>query len=349
MLKTMKPSVKNILVVYNLDMTWPDADRQYAIDLVRQMTAGFCGLGYHVESVPVRHNLKALDAYDPREWLVFNWCEGYEGLPWSDAMVAEELEARQFVFTGADARAIELSQDKWRVKNLLRDADLPTPEGRLITVDTIDTWTLFPAIVKPVAQHGSFGITRRSVVQHPDQLKRQVRWIRRAFGEEALVEQFIDGREFQVSVWGNGRLEVLPPVELDFSYYKNSLDRFYTFEAKFNPSSAAFDAIKWIYPSPNDPELRAKIEATAKAAYRALRCRDYARIDMRLLNDTPLVLDVNPNPDLDPTSLMPMSAEAAGLDYKTMAARIVELAAARMRRSRVRRLRKSSAPAPVMS
>jgi len=341
MLKTAKPSVKNILLVYNIDMSWPLADREYAMEVATQMLTGFMRYGYHAESVAVRQDLKALDAYDPREWLVFNWCEGYEGLPWSDAMIAAELEARKFFFTGAGSEVLEISQNKWRVKQMLRDAGVPTPAGALVNLDNCLEWNTFPAIVKPVAQHGSFGITRQSVVRNADQLKRQARWIRKKFREDAIVEQFIDGREFQVTVWGNHRLEVLPPVELDFSSYKNALNRLYTYEAKFKPDSAAWDAIKWIYPAPSEPALRAEIEAAAKAAYRALECRDYARIDLRLLNGAPFVLDVNPNPDLDPRSIVPMSAEAAGLDYNAMAVRIAEFAAARMRRQQRRRVRKN--------
>lgn len=345
MLKNAKPPMKKVLLVYNIDMNWPATDREYAIELASRIVAGFCRFGYHAESLAVRQDLKALDAYDPREWLVFNWCEGYEGLPWSDAMVAEELEAREFVFTGSSSQALEKSQNKWRVKNILREAGIPTPDGRLLNASSASAWSFFPALVKPVAQHGSFGITRKSVVKNPRQLARQVLWIHKEFGEEALVEPFIDGREFQVTVWGNGKLQALPPVELDFSTYKNSLDRLYTYEAKFDPFSAAFDAIKWISPSPTDPSLRAEIEAAAKAAFRALDCRDYARIDIRLANGTPLVLDVNPNPDLEPTSLMPMSAEVAGLSYHAMAVKILEFAAARMQRQRGKRLRRTAAVA----
>lgn len=346
MLKTEKQSVKKILLVYNIDMSWPEADREYAMGLATKMLSGFISCGYHAESVVVRQDLKALDAYDPSEWLVFNWCEGYEGLPWSDAMIAEELEARNFVFTGAGSEVLEISQNKWRVKQIMKEEGVPTPDGAHVNLENCGEWKIFPAIVKPVEQHGSFGITYKSVVRNTDQLKRQVRWIRKKFGEDAIAEQFIDGREFQVTVWGNSRLEVLPPIELDFSSFKNSLNRLYTYEAKFNPNSPAWDAIKWIYPSPNDPALRAEIESAAKAAYRALECRDYARIDLRLHNGSPLVLDVNPNPDLDPTSMVPMSAEAAGIDYKAMAVKIAEFAAARMRRQHVRRVRKDS---PVAS
>jgi D-alanine-D-alanine ligase len=347
MIKTIKPPVDKILLVYNIDMTWPLADREYAEQLVTEMVAGFCRYGYHAEAVAIRHNLKALDAYDPREWLVFNWCEGFEGLPWSDAMVAEELEARKFFFTGASSQVLEILQNKWRVKNILREAGIPTPEGALVNIEDCNGWSSFPAIVKPVAQHGSFGITRRSVVKNTNELKRQVRWIRKKFGEDAVVEHFIDGREFQVTVWGNIRLQVLPAVELDFSAFQNSLNRLYTFEAKFNPNSAAWDAIKWIYPSPDDPALRAEIETIAKTSFRALDCRDYARIDMRLFDGKPLVLDVNPNPDLDPTSMMPMAAEAAGLDYTAMTLKIIEFAASRMRRQRLRRARRSSQVAAI--
>jgi D-alanine-D-alanine ligase len=303
------------------------------MQLIERMLAGFQRFGFIVRPVAVRHDLSVLDLYDPRQWLVFNWCEGFEGRPWSDALIAKGLEVRRFTFTGADSKTLAIAQDKWQVKKILQAAGVPTPTGIVLDENMpVEEWKEFPALVKPVNQHGSFGVTRDSVVESKRDLIRQVRWVKKTFDCLALVEPFLNDREFQVAVWGNRKLQTLPPMELDYSAFTELGDRLYTFESKFNPNSPGWSGIKWHCPAPTDERLREELERVAIEAYRALRCRDYARIDIRLHKKKPMVLDINANPDLDPASVFPAAAETIGLDYAAMAVRIVELALMRMRR-----------------
>ncbi|MDZ7343378.1 MAG: hypothetical protein ONA90_02565, partial [candidate division KSB1 bacterium] len=112
---------------------------------------------------------------------------------------------------------------------------------------------------------------------------------------------------------------------------------FYTYECKFIRNSRGMMGIDWHCPAPENLELRAKLETIAISAYRAFGCRDYARMDFRLWNGQPTLLDVNTNPDLHPESVFPMAAEALGFDYAAMAGRLVELAMPRFKRKRTSR------------
>jgi D-alanine-D-alanine ligase len=163
-------------------------------------------------------------------------------------------------------------------------------------------------------------------------LARQIEWVKKNFACASLVEPFINDREFQVAVWGNHKLQALPPMELDYSEFTALSDRLYTFDSKFNPDSPGWAGIKWHCPAPIGENLREELERVAISAFRAVRCRDYARFDIRLFKNQPMILDVNPNPDLDPTSVLPAAAEKVGIDYASLALGILKLAAARMRR-----------------
>jgi len=333
---------QKIILLYNMDSGWPRADQKEVRKLAEKMLNGLLRHGYEVEPIEIYKSLEALDGYDPLEWLVFNWCEGFEAMPWSDHLVAKELEARGFAFTGSGSRTLKKNLDKWRVKHALRAARVPTPPSRVMSSEIeTDEWEFFPAIVKPVEQHSSIGITCHSVVDNRAALARQIRAVYGEFGQASLVEAFVDGREFHVAVWGNRKVEALPPVELDFSAFSNARERIYTYECKFVRGSHGMMSIDWYCPSPKNTKLRAKIEAAAAAAYRAFGCRDYARMDVRLWNGRPMVVDLNTNPDLHPESVFPMAAEALGLKYGEMAARLVELAMPRLKRKRT--LQKSRA------
>ena len=324
---------RQIILLYNIDTNWPESDRKYIQQLAERMQAGIQSYGFTVHPMVVQRDLSVLDRYDPRQWLVFNWCEGFEGMPWSDALVARNLEVRGFTFTGADSRTLTIAQDKWRVKRILLNAGVPTPAGIMIDKGTAAAdWTLFPALVKPVNQHGSFGVTKDSVVKSPAELQHQVDWVQKTFGSASLVEPFLNDREFQVAVWGNHKLQALPPMELDYSEFTELSDRLYTFDSKFNPSSPGWFGIKWHCPAPVEENLREELSRVAMAAFRAVRCRDYARFDLRLFNGKPMILDVNPNPDLDPASVFPAAAETIGINYGSLALRILHLASRRLRR-----------------
>ena len=149
------------------------------------------------------------------------------------------------------------------------------------------------------------------------------------FQQPALVEEFIDGREFHISVLGNGKLHTLPPAEMDFSAFENVKDRLCTFESKFDPQSTSYNMIELHLPAILTQDEQHQIEAVALAAYRLVGCRDYARLDLRLRDGIFYVLDVNPNADFSPDTSLAMSAELSGLSYGQLGSLLVNLAAGR--------------------
>ncbi|MCC6192624.1 MAG: hypothetical protein IT318_26680 [Anaerolineales bacterium] len=327
--RRLKP---HVIVLYNENPAWPQADKDWAQETVTMMVEGLREQGYVFEAVQFYDDLSALDAFDPGEWLVWNWGEELAGQPWSEARVADDLERRGFTFTGATAAVFRATQNRMRVKQRLQAAGLPTLPAQVLThPDQASAWKLYPAIVKGANQHASYGIDRESVAETPIQLAQRAAYLRQAFDDDALVEPFLDTREFHVAVWGNRAPEALAPLEYDYSGFADLRDRLYTYEWKFDRGSRGFNEIKMPCPAPVDrPDWQARLQEIAVQAYTLFGLRDYGRLDMRMLGDEPQILDVNPNPDLDVTSVLPAGARALGLSYGQMIDRILGFAAERL-------------------
>src|SRR3989338_2054884 len=293
------PRKPKVLVCYDYGSYWDELDTKYLNEYLGMMRQGLTEEGYTFEFLPFYDDLSTLDRYDPREWLIFNWGEMWAGQEWSEARICEEYERRGFAYTGATSEMLRLSQNRRAVKERLLAHGLPTLPFRIFR-DPAESaaWTEYPAIVKGANQHASNGISGQSVVHNPQELVRQVQHLRAEFGDDSLVEPFLDAREFQVAVWGNRpeEIEVLPPVEFDYSPFADVHDRLYTNEWKFNRESRGNKEIAMPCPAPADrPDWRAKLEAVARQAYPLMGLRDYGRFDMRMRGDEPMILDVNAN------------------------------------------------------
>jgi D-alanine-D-alanine ligase len=344
----MKPKV---ILLYNHDTTLSPDDLRAAAEDRRKAMCALTNFGYHVLDVQVYHSVtEALQPFhfDPREWLVFNWCEGYVDRPWDYGDVTDELDRLGFVYTGADTWSHCVSLDKARVQAEMIEHGVPIPRGRILRDPSASDWSIFPAIVKPTNQHGSFGIDRNAIVLDEPQLRQRAGYIFETFKAPALVEEFIEGRELQVTVWGNSRVEVLPEVEVVFDQRRDWRERIFTYEIKFAADGLDKNNVGFVCPAMLTVQARRAIEQVCRQAYRALRCRGYARIDLRLKNDRPYVLDVNPNPDINSESLLVIAASVVGLSYDDVIARITEFAVERWRAAQqaagVKRSRKHGQP-----
>jgi len=320
-----------VILLYNIDPHWTQAEKEEVIGLSAQLGYALIDVGYPIVFVPIADDDIAthLHYFDPSEHIIFNWCEGLPGLEHSEWLVAKRLEMLGFTFTGADSDTLALAQDKFRVKVLLDQAGIPTPAWRIYHEAEPCAWDRFPAIVKPMNEHCSAGITPDSVVLNPDDLENRVVFILDTYNQPAMVEDFIDGREFHVSVWGNEKLTVLPAAEMDFSFFTDIKDRLCTYDSKFIPGSDHYEKIETLLPAPLSDEETLALEKVCCDAYRALGCRDYARMDIRLRDNVFYVLDVNPNADISSEASMACAAEVAGVTYGQMGSLFVRLAASR--------------------
>ena len=320
-----------VILLYNLDLSWPQADTHEIMNLVQNLATGLSKVGHSTQTICLEDDRleKALAGCDPARHIIFNWCEEVPGIPRSSALVARKLEELGFVFTGADSHALQLSQDKPAVKERLSQEHVSTPDWQVYAGAGSRDWDCFPAIVKPAFEHYSCGITHEAVVHTRQELSQRVAQVAETFRQPVLVEDFIDGREFHVSVVGDGKLQVFPIAEMDFSAIREDSGRLCTYDSKFNPASSDYQMIQLRLPAVLSIEEKLTLEETAIAAYRATRCRDYARLDIRLRNGTFYVLDVNPNADISPDTSLALSAQLAGYSHAQFGSLLVNLAAHR--------------------
>jgi D-alanine-D-alanine ligase len=321
----------SVLLLHYIDPQWPADEIITSLDEVRQLHAALIENGHPVTPVCLENTDLAsrLSQYHPDEYLIFNWCEELPSIPHSSALVAQILEDLGFTFTGADSQSLSFSQDKRLVKERLDRHQLPTPQWQVCLSNDVNGWDCFPAIVKPAFEHSSYGITRDAVVQSPEELAERVHYIVNTFGQPTIVEEFIDGPEFHVTVLGNGAVQALPPVEIDFSVFSDVKDRLCTYESKFDPQSVSYKLVEPRLPAHLTEHEHIILKDIAEAAYRVTGCRDYARLDIRMRDSLFYILDVNPNANNGPDTSMALAAEAVGLSYGRFSSLIVNLAARR--------------------
>ncbi len=273
--------------------------------------------------VSVRKTLSSIKAD-----VVFNLFEGFAGLPRTEAEVAEYLEEFGLRFTGSPASALLLALDKAAAARELRRHGIRTADHQLLDGDNIEGFRLkFPCIVKPRADDASHGLSENSVVFDTGALISEVKaTVERYDGAPALVEELLPGREFNVTVFGATRPEILPLSEIIYTL-PEGLPKILTFAAKWEPQSSYFQNTNVKCPAQVTPELAAELRTTALAAFKAMGCRGYARVDIRLNSaGQPVVMEINANPDLSPDAGTVRQAKRFGLSYKGMVARIIEFA-----------------------
>lgn len=276
------------------------------------------------------------------EPVVFNLVEGFWSNTGQANLVPTVIASFDKACTGNDAQGLLLSLDKWQSKTLLAAVGLPTPKGLIVPPgQPIPARELFegPYIVKPVQTDASEGIDKTSIVRRPGKaLQDAVRRIHDRMAQPAMIEQYIEGRELNISViCRKGDLEVLPLAEIDFSAFEAGRPRIVGYEAKWLEDSFEFHHTPRIIPAPLSKRLTQQVRDLAMAACRALRCFEYCRVDFRLDGDNrPYVLEVNANPDISPDAGLAAALQAAGISYRTFVKLTIDNAVRRSSRCRVR-------------
>ena len=303
--------------------------------VVEHICAALAELGHTTVTLGVHDRVSdLLHAIDGAQAdLVFNVCETFADDYRLEVNVAAVMELARLRFTGSGTAGLLLAQDKVLTKQLLEYHEVLTPNFVTFDGDTFEAFgrMQFPLIVKPARSDASLGIGKHSVVTEWDDLTKRVREIRKTFNDDALAEEYIEGREVYVGVIGTPqRPVILPVVELDWGDWKQPYkvsDR----DVKFGPDVPGSPEL--VIAKDISPELLARIERSALLAYRALKIRDYARVDFRISSSTnePFVLEVNPNPYLEKDSELAMGAESRGLSYTDLIGHIIDSAASRYR------------------
>jgi D-alanine-D-alanine ligase len=274
------------------------------------------------------HSLAKCDAD-----LIFNLTESFDGDDTKEMNVVAYIDLLGLRFTGAGPHSIFMSQDKAIAKKIFAFHGIKTPffatsyRGRIEHAHDIS----FPLIVKPSWEDGSIGIDEGSVVKNVKEMMERVQYIQDEFDSPALIEEYIEGREIYAGILGSyERAQVLPLVELDLSRLPEGTPKIATYDVKFEKNTEAYKLTKSHVAEDLDEETTKRLSDTALAAYRALKLRDYGRIDMRLApNGDVYVIEANPNPWLASRQEFAMAAKAHGLSYTEMIGSIVDLAMSR--------------------
>jgi len=287
--------------------------------------------GYRIVRLPFQEDVElALSPYPPDQWVIFNLGEGLSGRLFEEARIAYALEAMGYTFTGSDGSAHARCLNKAHAKKLLAAKNVQIPTGFLFRhpdeIKEMNGKLPFPLIVKPVAEGGSIGLDADAVVHTKRALSERVDYITSCYRQAALAESFIDGREFNIALWGNPP-QVLPLAEIDFSAFSDPHERIVSFSAKWEEDSFEYQNTPVVCPAQVSSRLSQRITQTAKRAWDAMGCRGYARVDMRVSkNEIPYVVEVNCNPDLSPDAGFYRAARTAGFSYREMATSILEIA-----------------------
>jgi D-alanine-D-alanine ligase len=310
-----------VVLLYGLDETCQPFEVEATTSLVKSAYEALRSHGWRVEAVKLSHDLTTpLKPYDPHEWIVLNLCEGAPSQDYYYARVARMLSAHSYTYTGSDFHCLDRTQFKAQMKQVMEDYGVPTPRWGVFSSPDEVAFDVFPAIVKPASEHCSFGITRDSVVMSLEEARAQVARIKRDHKCPALVEEFLDSPEYNVTVWGfdtgnPNDVSVVGISTMTYDAFNDIHDRLCTFEAKWEPASMAYQQIPAICPAPVSAALKAELERVAIGAYRAAGCRDYGRVDIRLSYDQPMALDINANCDVSPDSGFANAARSQGLTY----------------------------------
>jgi len=244
------------------------------------------------------------------------------------------LEMLGIPYLASDPLTLAICLDKSRTKEILSYYRIPTaPFAVIRTIDEFeDARVRFPSIVKPLHEGSSKGIYDSSVVRDAEELAREVTKIIQAYRQPALVEEFLPGREFTVAILGNGEsARALPIVEIMFDALPAGMNAIYSYEAKWILDTTEKPLEIYECPARLTPELQDSIASLSLRAYRALGCRDWSRVDVRLdAHGTPHILEVNPLPGILPrvedNSCLPKAARAAGMNYNQLINAVLDIA-----------------------
>lgn len=330
-----------ILVVMHPTLVPPDSLKGFAPDQINvwktefDVVSNLRALGHEVRPLGVQEELNPIRVA-AEEWkpdVVFNLLEEFHGVSNFDQHVVAYLELLKLAYTGCNPRGLVLARGKAITKKIAAyhrvrvPAFVVAPRGRKVRRPKS---LRFPLFVKSANEEASLGISQASIVDSDEKLAERVRFIHESIGSDALVEEYIEGRELYVGVIGNERLRVLPTWELDFGRLADSGEPIATARVKHSPGYQKKHQIDIRRAQGLDPAIERQLQRTTRRVYRMLELDGYARVDYRLTAKGELyLLEANPNPELAEKEEFASAAAAAGLRYRPLLARLLGLALSR--------------------
>ena len=326
---------RRILVLVHETLVPPDSTKGYSeqeIDEWRteyDVSTSLRQSGHEVRVLGMGDNLADLRSAitDWKPDIAFNLLEEFQGIVTYDQYVVAFLELMRQPYTGCNPRGMMISRDKTLSKQILSYHRIPTPKFALLPRNRryrVPPRLKFPLFVKSATEDASLGISQASIVHDGAKLRERVEFIHEQTHSDALVEEYIEGREIYIGVLGNERLTTLPLWELNFGTLPDVMAGIATRKVKWDRKYQQKHGIG-TGPAENLPEgLPSRMARLARRIYRALNLSGYARIDLRVTPEGQLfVLEANANPNLAQTEDFALSAQSSGVDYERTLERIM--------------------------
>lgn len=309
----------------------PDWDAEW--DTEETIDAVKSALSTEYEVIPIEADENAIEKLkELRPDIVFNMAEGKDG-PNRESHIPAMLEMLGIPYTGSDPMTLSICLDKGRAKEILFFYRVATPGFQVVSsVREKVRLKKFPLMVKPLHEGSSKGVKNDAVVFSASDLKKKIDEITLQYRQPALLEEYLEGREFTVALMGNnGDIRVLPIVEIKFDSLPKDINPIYSYEAKWIWDRADSPLDIFRCPADIDGSLKDKIEKISLRAYKLLRCKDWCRIDVRLdSKGNPNILELNPLPGILPNpsdnSCFPKAARTGGMSYNEMILNVLNIA-----------------------
>jgi len=290
-----------------------------------------------VDSLAIDRNIKktidGINSFAPD--IIFNFVEAVEGIASYEYCMAGLFELLGFEYTGCRPSTLGNCLNKERTKDILRSFNINTPASLILKPGTRftqkDIPLKYPIILKLLMEDASIGISEFSVVKNYTELRKQFLFLSDTYKQEIIFEEYIRGRELNVGVLGGNPL---PVSEISFEGLPSKFPRIVTYDGKWIKDSIYYDHTKPVCPAPLKDKVQRRINKIAVETFEALKCRDYARVDIRLdSKGIPHVIEVNPNPDISNDSGFARASKAAGIDHDELLSTIANFAFERKRKN----------------
>lgn len=321
-IRHVKPSLKNTEAMLLAEFDTPET--------IAGITSSLKKLGHKVFKIEADENayLK-LKKLKNRIDLVFNVAEGFYGAD-REAQIPAMLEMLQIPYVGSKPLTQSLCLNKAKTKEILLFHKIPTPPFQLFVTgkEPLNKNLRFPLIIKPNSEGSSKGIWQDSIVNNKAEFPLKLRKILKKLGQPVIVEELLLGREFTIGLIGNDPIEILPPVEIDFSTLPKKYSQIDSYEPKWVLDNPESDINTAICPAKIDKKLFNQIKDICLRAKSALDVLDWCRIDIRLnTKGAPYILEINQIPGIIPdpkeNSRFPLAARTANYSYEQMLQKII--------------------------
>lgn len=325
-----------ILVLMHRDLVPPDSMDGYSDKEITEwktefdVVATLREMGHEVFPLGLFDDLglirKALDEIKPH--VSFNLLEEFHGQSLFDYHIASYMELLKQTYTGCNPRGLMLAHDKALSKKIMTYHRIRTPGFTVYPMSQkikISKRLNFPLFVKSMYEEGSYGISQASIVTNREKLTERINYLHEKMRTPVIAEEFIDGRELYIPVIGNRRLNVLPPLELEFGTMPEKIPRIATSRVKWDWDYQKLYGID-VKPAELETQQMDRITKLGKRLYHVLGLSGYARIDVRLTQDDKIyVLEANANPDIAYGGEMSTAAELGGINYEALLQKIITL------------------------